>query len=238
MNAALLAAARDRGRLPTVGLMVLYDFVQGANSQVLYDKSSNGRNGVLGGSNAAEATDPLWNAQGLYFDGIDDYVLLPNQPASTGADTFMFTVSAPSPATVAAFYSQGVQSGTQGFFWIFSVSGRIYTQYANGTAVVTTNTSETYAVGDFVCIVHDYSQNLIQFYRNGILRETRVITSPILPAAGDGFLGTYSAITSNNRSLGTQSHFSRHARALSGAEIKAAQLSIRKNLARRGVFLP
>jgi hypothetical protein len=60
----------------TDGLLAEYDFVPGADAQVLYDVSGQGRNGQLGRSTGADGSDPAWTDEGLSFDGTDDVVTL------------------------------------------------------------------------------------------------------------------------------------------------------------------
>jgi hypothetical protein len=61
----------------TRGLVALYDFVQGANSQVLYDISGNGNDGQLGSTTGVDTNDPTWTSEGLSFDAVDDRVDAP-----------------------------------------------------------------------------------------------------------------------------------------------------------------
>jgi hypothetical protein len=56
----------------TRGLVALYDFVQGADSQVLYDTSGNSNDGQLGSTTGVDTNDPTWTSEGLSFDGVDD----------------------------------------------------------------------------------------------------------------------------------------------------------------------
>jgi hypothetical protein len=57
----------------TRGLVALYDFIQGADSQVLYDISGNGNGGQLGSTTGVDTNDPTWTSVGLDFDGTDDF---------------------------------------------------------------------------------------------------------------------------------------------------------------------
>jgi len=58
----------------TGGLLAEYDFVPGADPQVLVDRSGQGNNGVLGSSSSSDANDPIWSTAGLVFDGTNDFV--------------------------------------------------------------------------------------------------------------------------------------------------------------------
>lgn len=51
--------------IPTDGLMAWYEFDEGSGTALL-DKSGNDNDAVLSGS-------PVWDAEGLTFDGVDDY---------------------------------------------------------------------------------------------------------------------------------------------------------------------
>lgn len=56
--------------IPTEGLLVEYNFIEGVNSQLLYDISSNPKyNGILGNTILADINDPEWVSTGLRFDG-------------------------------------------------------------------------------------------------------------------------------------------------------------------------
>ena len=60
------------------GLVAFYDFVPGADPQVLYDRSGNGYHGQLGSTTGADTNDPAWlSPRGLQFGG-HDYVTLPS----------------------------------------------------------------------------------------------------------------------------------------------------------------
>ena len=62
-----------------------WHFDTGSGQNVL-DSSGTGNNGTLGPSNIVENADPAWTTAGLsgnalYFDGIEDFVTLPNDPS-------------------------------------------------------------------------------------------------------------------------------------------------------------
>ena len=62
-----ISGTASADELITDGLVAAYDCQEGTNPSVLYDISGNGHNGTIFGT-------PNWTAEGIEFDGIDDYV--------------------------------------------------------------------------------------------------------------------------------------------------------------------
>jgi hypothetical protein len=104
----------------TRGLVALYDFVQGADSQVLYDISGNGNDGQLGSTTGVDTNDPIWTSEGLSFDGVDDYIGTPIGFNSSGVQfSVLAAVEWPAASTVTRRIS-GNSSGTNG--WAFGMN--------------------------------------------------------------------------------------------------------------------
>jgi hypothetical protein len=56
--------------VPTTGMLVEYNFIEGVNPQLLYDISDNPKyNGILGNTILQDINDPEWVSTGLRFDG-------------------------------------------------------------------------------------------------------------------------------------------------------------------------
>jgi hypothetical protein len=89
-------------RLPDLivarGLVAWYDFLQGSNAQVLYDRSGNGYHGQLGSTSGADVNDPSWTAQGQSF-GADDYDMIGGNLGVLRGCQMVFTVPQITPAT-------------------------------------------------------------------------------------------------------------------------------------------
>jgi hypothetical protein len=130
---------RYPNRLPdllvTRGLVACYDFLQGSNPQILYDRGPYGLNGQLGSTAGADVNDPTWVPPGLSFGG-DDYVSLPKNVAlhpTTGL-TVMAVASKTSWAVVPE--EQRIVSCTQIGGWALGTKldavNRIVNIYANG----------------------------------------------------------------------------------------------------------
>jgi hypothetical protein len=78
------------------GLIAEWRFDSGAG-QTLVDRSGNGHHGQLGSTAGADVNDPAWTAQGLSFDGVNDYVLVPDFAAPSAYHLDL--VVKPDPAT-------------------------------------------------------------------------------------------------------------------------------------------
>jgi len=100
-STGLHLSPRRRARTPLLvqdGLVAEWDFVQGADPQVLLDRSGNGHHGQLGSTGG---DGPTWTAEGLSFDG-DDFVEHDDVGISGGA-----------PRTVLAVIRTGAEFGVE-----------------------------------------------------------------------------------------------------------------------------
>jgi hypothetical protein len=82
------------------GLIAEWRFNSGSG-QTLIDYSGNGHHGRLGSTTGSDVNDPVWNAQGLSFDGVNDYVALPSLP-SIGALDIVFRPTSTVNSTAAS----------------------------------------------------------------------------------------------------------------------------------------
>ena len=88
------------------GILAEYDFLEGADPQVLYDLTGNGFNGTLGASADGDGSDPAWTAEGLRLDGTNDFVDIGNT-MNIGPDE---------DQTVLLYFKPDVVSGNQALF--------------------------------------------------------------------------------------------------------------------------
>jgi hypothetical protein len=129
-----LTSLSNRFGVPSQGLLAAYDFVQGADPQVLYDISGNGLHGQLGATAGADNTDPAWVAGGgLDFDG-GDYVKLPQTDALDFADRpFSAVVRFTADTLGGALLSRGGNSYGGGWaLFVPSISTCILGKQASG----------------------------------------------------------------------------------------------------------
>lgn len=224
-------------------------FQLSANADETYERTADGqvlstwrsdptRAGTLGSAVTADSNDPTWTAQGLNFDGVDDYVSL-NAPAGASGETLMFRVPGASLSgranDAATVYSQGTQSsGATPYLWVYASAGVLTLQLADGTTRATINSLAVNA-GDLCGVTVDYASGEVRWYRAGERTRTVLNGRAFLPvAASVARLGMYAASITHTGS-GVQSWFSRHDRALSDAEVMRAYRFIRNHLSRRGV---
>lgn len=235
MNAALLAAARREG-LPRGGLVALYDFVQGADPQVLYDRSGNGKHATLGSTAAADANDPQWGAQGLVYDGVDDRVLGPVLPEVSASGLTYLVVINSTRASIPQSILDNKFSGTNnmGMSLETTSDGQALMRVANGTVQFQiTGRRVVDGTPRLLVGVADRARSAAQLYLGAELQGQY----PLNPAwdftsLRPLYLGSYGA---GGYLLGTIYYAAIYTRALTDAEIARAYRSIRRTLQQRGV---
>lgn len=99
-----------------------YKFNEGSG-QTLIDYSGNNRNGTLGSTSGLDVSDPVWTSGGLSFDGIDDFIQVPDLLSGSGS----FTIAAVTEVNTAIssnrrIYAQGGGSTSTGCLWGYEKS--------------------------------------------------------------------------------------------------------------------
>lgn len=235
------------------GAVAVYDFVQGANAQTLYDKSGNGNNGTLGSTGGAEGTDPTWTAQGLSFDGVDDQAFVPAFPHSDYATWLVAMRQDVTPnntsGSIAGFIGKdvsgtvanqpfGIQMGAvlRPEFVVTTVpsnppTGAGATVVAQGGAAVPLNTP--------MMLSAVYRDAQLRGYLNGGPILTQPITTGQVMANTTAPLRFGQQKAANSRFMtGTIYYAAIYPRALSDGEVAQAYRVIKRTLATRGVTLP
>jgi hypothetical protein len=79
-----ISNANDVPSIPRAKLMIYYDMVQGADNQVVYDRSGLSNHGRMGSTSGVDANDPVWVTNGLQFTGGNKGVWGSTAPAYPG----------------------------------------------------------------------------------------------------------------------------------------------------------
>jgi PKD repeat protein len=90
----------------TDSLVAEYNFVQGDDPAILYDISGNEHHGTIYGA--------TWTAEGLQFDGTDDYVNLGDLGSLSNGYTVIVVVKTEDTGTYQAFFNRISSTGTPG----------------------------------------------------------------------------------------------------------------------------
>jgi|GEM_PF-2975180 len=122
------------------GLVSYYKMDEGSG-QTIDDADPAAADGTLGASTASEATDPTWvyspvrsSANGLAFDGVDDYV---NVGPGFSFQTFTIEMWVKPGATQQAYADIIDNNHGTGISWVLQQDGGVHNQYifgSNGTA--------------------------------------------------------------------------------------------------------
>ena len=185
-------------------LILYYNFDE--EGSVVKDLSDNGREGTING--ATWSTDSI-SGNSLSFDGVNDYVTIPNLDLSYKPKelTFSFWVK-DDPATQGqTFFYEGSQY-IDGFIYIRRNTGAIGFQYATGTTrgeVFLLNFFPSQRIGEpiipavwkHVVIVADYEKDIIKIYKDGTIFSTSDMQNSIPPHRNKLYIGGTIGTTSN-----------------------------------------
>ena len=235
---------RYPNRLPdslvTRGLVACYDFLQGADAQVLYDRGPYGYNGQLGSTSGSDVNDPVWSGIGLTY-GADDFVKIP--AAANINDLAQITI-------MSALRLDGWGGGNNG-----RISDKTVRQLAVVNAALTyyqefdgapygswsSAAGSLSLAGHTGAVTHDRSNaaNIPAFYVDGRLSATTVINAPSgaasTDAAYDLYLGNRS--TADRYLQGAQGYYLEYNRILTASEIAHNHNVLRGIMARRGLVI-
>lgn len=216
--------------------MLWFDFQQGSDSQVLYNRGSaaNWQRGSMAGS---DSNDPSWlsgGGQSLATNMFNRSV--GSMPAGTGQESIAF-IAPPLPgAATYTIYNQAAQSATLGYLFLSRTSTGLVFQYAAGTVQLAVLPSASAPPGSFVEVIVDYAGKTIQWYVSGELVLSTILNGTPVPAvAGVGYIGSYLGTT---HYLTGQLHwFTRASRARTAGECRQHYHYARRVLAARGVSI-
>lgn len=109
MNPTLKKILLNSPMFVTRGLLEYWDFVQGADPQVLY--GAYGLNGQLGSTAEADENDPAWLSRGCRFI-TEDYITLPDTALVSGNnDLTIIVVAKTDVAETRGLFSYGLETG-------------------------------------------------------------------------------------------------------------------------------
>lgn len=166
--------------LVKTGLVAYYDFVQGPDGQVLYDRSGNNNHGQLGATTGAEASDPTWTAQGLTFDG-QDQIVIPYgnglNPLVSDLDIFMSCLTTVNSTTNVPFGSMNGTNQRVSVYKADEASPWDIGMQASGAASV----GNVITPGNTPVILNlSMSKGVAELYVNNVFARTKAYTSFVL----------------------------------------------------------
>jgi hypothetical protein len=196
-----LLAGNCFGQIPTSGMIAGYSFTGNAN-----DESTNANNGTVYG--AILTTNRLGTPNAAYrFDGVDDYIQVPNDPALTPADSFTLCAE----LKVEGFYSGNCQvstifqkgAGSGGYGLCFSDNGYDGESCSNYDpahmtfqcikAGVITSAPQYYpsfiANNQWYCLTGTFDGDSIRIYIDGVKMKTAYYPSAVGVNTGDLVFG-------------------------------------------------
>lgn len=206
------------------GASARYDFKQGADAGLLYDVSGNGHDRALGSGAGTDARDPAWDAAGLHFDGVDDYVSL--LPADLGADVVTVLVQVRPDSDL---------TGNRRVLGVGFADGSVWELYREDTQDILAvrigktggftypNFKDAWPLGQarFIGVrVHRLTGQVLLSVQGGPWRAYDTLATPITAAVTTVCVGADA--TGGNSWKGTIAALSVHPRALSDLEVSDA----------------
>lgn len=184
---------------------------------------------TLGSSSGADANDPIWTAQGLVFDGVDDYV---QQPAPlTGGDCTVIYAAIPL-VDYSSVDTKWIDDPANPIAPYLGPNGGMGAKYR----LSLTDNSSTFLFNNARVQVGQGYVNAVRvaglqaaMYHNGVLAHAAALPAPV--KAGSLRLGA-----ANGASV-TYLYRAVYNRALTPSEIHQAYRFIRAQLSRRGVSI-
>lgn len=221
------------GGLVKRGLLAHYNFIQGADTQVLYDKSGNGYHGQIGSTTGADANDPTWTGTGLSFDG-GDSVNCGSIPeiAITGKITVcaVFKIDSSGLGTIASKFSTNVE-------YLLQISSEDIIQFYVGAGSsgnsARTPTAVSVAKWYMATGLHDGINT--HLYINDI--KVGTAEAPVSPVADVSPLMLGKRYSDTNYLIGGLGCFSFYKIALTDREIKQNYRYLKKLMAQRGIAI-
>jgi hypothetical protein len=192
----------------------------GAYTSTLLDNSGNGNDGTILGAIATQ--------DGLYFDGVNDYLRSSAVLTSIPGEQFFsfnFPEGHPQFGTLQILMQYRATAAIVGFLFLARVanSDTLYMGYSNGT------TSATLAAAAFftgysalpieVGLYVNWTTGAVAFFRNGIqFGATQTMTTPVKPLSGD-YLYIGCGLGISYFLAGTMNKIKYYGRALSSSEV-------------------
>jgi hypothetical protein len=217
-----MATQYANGKIVTNGLVLALDAADRnsypGSGTTWTDLSGNGNNGTL-------TNGPTFSNNSIVFDGVDDYVLLPNIAVSTlPAFSICFWAKITSGASSPTVYSEGTPSSWPNNLFIIycgvtggPIEGRVQVWFGNSTRLI--GTTDLRNTGwNFISYVQNSTSNR-QIHVNNTIQSTNteLITSTATHASigANNNNGTYVQFFNGNISV-----LSTYNRALSATEIQ------------------
>ncbi len=177
------------------------------------------------------------------FDGADDYAKVSNSAALNLSGDYsiaLWVYNRAGSKSYPTLLNRESQSGTNGFFWIYSGGtdeNTINYQYANGSAYGTVSFSSVLGLNEWNHLVFTFvgaTKTLTLYVDGQDLGATRTLTGALPVDGGDLYLGSYQGQTSNYPFYGYLDDVRLYGRTLSAGE--AADLFAGKQLDSAGLL--
>jgi len=213
------------GNIVTQGLVLNLDAgIKGSypgTGDTWTDISNNGNNGTL-------INGPTFSSDdygSIVFDGVNDYVLIPSHPTSSGL-TLSFWAYMPSTfSVISTLIGDGLQNNTIGYIWIYrSGTNSMQWQFATDTVrglindtIIFSGSLDSWANYVFVANYTNHPTGSLTTYKNGVLSATNTFPNVQIPLSRTRFIGTYNGSLFNLS--GSISSYLEYNRALTQTEI-------------------
>ena len=218
----------------TEGLVAAYDFVQGDDPTILYDISGNGHHGTIYGA--------TWTAEGLQFDGTNDYVNLGDLGNLSSEYTIIAAVTSPplgSPATqclLSRVSHWSPMSDGLGFsMYRVSAGGCRLMHYDGVGSVYGKEVAQPVQPGPWQVYTAKYTGSQIEMIAAGkIPDKTTKLVGGFAEHSGIYCIGRLS-YTGTYYLSGTMGYLAVYNKALTDEEVRQAYAEISETLEARGV---
>jgi len=225
------------------GLVGAWFFLEGGG-QVAHDYSGQGHHGTLTGMASPPSPTSGWNVgqfgHALAYDGINDYVSIPDTPILNPAQITIAASLVPTDVTSNTVLLKPKSTHTSPFYqygFRFGSGATLSFNYSVGSTLAAATTTATYSAGQRLHIVGTYDGVTGKIYVNGILQATSTAVS--------GNLNIYATALNIGRSAnvgeyatGKMDGVLLYNRALMDSEVKQLYVNFFPDVRRRVYFVP
>jgi len=231
---------------PVAGLHSYYNFIPNpAYDQRLYDSSGHNRYGRLGDSVVADATDPAWVGNSLYFEPQAwVYLLSPGgvpTPLYQTNFSLIFALKAAAQSDVTFYCDTNAGSDDPHFRLATGTADtaklRVSIRTAPGTVQLSVESTATVFDGDWHLVGYTDEGGTYAIYVDGETADTGSY-SHASPTFNRSVLGILMGVGISGQFTGTLGQLVRWSRALSAAEYSLARAALKTRLLSQGIALP
>lgn len=216
-------------------------YEQTLDNQVAADFSGKGKHGTLGPSVAVQTSDPMWRADRIHLDGINDYVLTPFSVTDEADALTLQIIFRKTPGAV----------GVGGHRTLFGHNtGGSYIRFFTDTTIgfwLSATTQSTFVLGSSGTIADDGEWKMMTFrWQAGVVQEqilnedTNIKKETAAPADGqmDSSYRSIGMYANGNYFDGEVAAALYYRRALTDVELGRNYKTLKASLEPRGIVLP